>query len=137
MNIFSPKGFLQIGGVILVVVGILGFIGIIGPAPDTSLFGDAWWFDNAENVAHTVLGVVALLAAFYLKDMEQQKWLVLAVGVVGLLVGLYGFMSPALLGANLENPADNLLHLVIGAWALWAALAKGKDMGMMSSGQPM
>lgn len=132
MNILSPKGFLQVGGAVLLIVGILGYIGIIGPSSDTSLFGEAWYFDTAENVAHTVLGIVALLAAFYLKNVDQQKWLVLVVGVVALLVGIYGFMSASLLGANLENPMDNLLHLVVGAWALWAALAKPKMGGMMN-----
>jgi hypothetical protein len=118
----NSKQFLQIGGAILVLVAILGYVGIIGPTPDRSLFGESWYFDNAENVAHLVLGVVALAAAFALKNAEQQKWLVLAVGALGILVGLYGFMSEALLGANLENPADNILHLVIGAWAFWSAM---------------
>ncbi|MEK9147909.1 MAG: hypothetical protein AAB650_00555, partial [Patescibacteria group bacterium] len=56
----NPKQFLQIGGVVLVLVGILGFVGVIGPTAESSLFGGAWWFDNAENWAHLVLGVVAL-----------------------------------------------------------------------------
>src|SRR3989344_8277713 len=97
----NSKQFLQIGGAILVLVAILGYVGIIGPAPENSLFGELWYFDNAENVAHLVLGVVALAAAYALKNAEQQKWLVLAVGALGILVGLYGFVSPALLGANL------------------------------------
>jgi hypothetical protein len=118
----NSKQFLQIGGAVLVLVAILGYVGVIGPTPSQSLFGEAWYFDNAENVAHLVLGVVALAAAFALKNADQQKWLVVAVGALGILVGLYGFMSPALLGANLENPADNLLHLVIGAWAFWSAM---------------
>lgn len=124
MNILTPKGFLQIGGIILVVVGILGFIGILGPTEDSSLFGSFWWFDNAENWAHTVLGIVALAAAYGLKDMNTQKSLVMIVGIVGILVGIYGFLSTNLLGANLENPADNILHLVVGAWALSASMMK-------------
>jgi hypothetical protein len=118
----NSKQFLQIGGVVLVLVAILGYVGIIGPTPSQSLFGENWYFDNAENVAHLVLGVVALVAAFALKNPEQQKWLVWVVGIVALLVGLYGFVNPMLLGANLETPADNLLHLVIGVWAVWSAL---------------
>jgi len=127
----NSKQFLQIGGAVLVLVAILGYVGIIGPTPEQSLFGEAWYFDNAENVAHLVLGVVALAAAFALKNAEQQKWLVLAVGALGILVGLYGFMSSSLLGANLESPADNLLHLVIGAWAFWSAMKTKTVMGAM------
>ena len=55
----------------------------------------------------------------------MQKTLVLLLGVLGILVGLYNFVSPSLLGANLESPADLLLHLVVGAWALYAALGPG------------
>jgi len=36
----NPKQFLQIGGIILVLVGILGFF-VIGPTPEKSLFGGA------------------------------------------------------------------------------------------------
>lgn len=119
----NPKQFLLAGGVVLVLVGLLGFFGVIGPTGEESLFGDAWWFDNAENWAHTVLGVVAVLAGLAL-GAEGQKPLVVVVGVVALLVGVYGMFKPDLLGANLENPADTILHLVVGLWALVAGLGK-------------
>lgn len=117
----NPKQFLQIGGAVLVLVGILGFIGVIGPTPDKSIFGSAWWFDNGENWAHLVLGVVGLIAAFAL-SAASQKYLVILLGIVGVLVGFYSLLiGQSFLGANLENPADTLLHIVVGAWALWAA----------------
>ncbi len=120
----NPKQFLQIGGVVLVLVGILGFVGVIGPTSD-SLFGEAWWFDNGENWAHLLLGVVGIIASF-LFPAGAQKILVLILGVVGVLIGLYSLVNPGnFLGANLENPADTLLHILVGAWALWAALRKG------------
>lgn len=120
----NPKQFLLIGGVVLVIVGLAGFFGIIGPTPERSLFGPRWWFDNGENWAHLILGIVALISAYILNAM-WQKWLVLVLGVVGLLVALWGFLvsgsaAPNFYGANLENPADNILHLLIGIWALWA-----------------
>lgn len=119
MNIFSPKGFLQVGGAVLVLLGVLGFVGVIGPTPSQSIFGSFWWFDNPENVAHTVLGVAGLVAAFVFPAV-WQRYLVILLGVVAVLVGLYNFVSPTLLGANLESPADLVLHLVVGAWALYA-----------------
>lgn len=125
VNVLSPKGFLQVGGIILVLVGVLGFF-LIGPTPEQSIFGEAWWFDNPENVAHLVLGVVALVVAYTVKDAATQKWLTMIVGIVALLVGIYGFVSPTLLGATLESPADNILHLVIGAWGIAAASKKGQ-----------
>lgn len=119
MNIFSPKGFLQVGGAVLVLLGVLGFVGVIGPTPSQSIFGSFWWFDNPENVAHTVLGVAGLVAAFVFPAV-WQRYLVILLGVIAVLVGLYNFVSPTLLGANLESPADLVLHLVVGAWALYA-----------------
>lgn len=118
----NPKQFLQVGGAVLALVGVLGFIGVIGPTETQSIFGATWWFDNAENWAHLVLGVVGLTAA-YIAPTSVQKNLVLVLGVVGVVVGLYNLaVGPELLGANLENPADTVLHLAVGGWALWAAL---------------
>ena len=56
----------MVGGIVLVVVGIAGFVGILGPTAGQSIFGPSWYFDSSENWAHTILGVVALLVAFAL-----------------------------------------------------------------------
>ncbi|MBI2415884.1 MAG: hypothetical protein HYV33_04465 [Candidatus Kerfeldbacteria bacterium] len=129
-RIVNPKQFLMIGGVVLILVGILGFVGVIGPTQENSLFGETWWFDNYENWAHTILGIVALVASFALKNAMAQKWLVIVVGVVGLLFGVVNLFldaaAPNLGGANLENPTDTVLHLAVGAWALAAAMMKPK-----------
>lgn len=119
----NPKQFLQVGGAVLLVVGILGYLGVIGPTPSQSIFGDFWYFDNAENLAHTLLGLAGLGAAFVL-PAAMQRMLVILLGALGLVVGLYSLaLSQMLLGANLENPADTILHLAVGAWALYAAFA--------------
>lgn len=135
----NPKQFLLIGGIILVVVGLAGFV-VLGPGPGDSVFGENWWFDNGENAAHLLFGVVALVAAFALAA-ELQGWLTLLVGILGLLVMTWGwFVGPNLWGANLENPLDNVLHLAVGAWALWAWWSGRKVAGegsMMSSGSSM
>ena len=127
----NPKQFLLIGGVVLVAVGLLGF-GVIGPTAERSIFGSAWWFDSAENWAHLVLGIVALIAAFVL-GANLQRPLVMLLGIIGVLVGLYSLFGYAsFLGANLENPADSLLHLVVGVWALWASWRKESQPAMMA-----
>lgn len=109
---------------VLVLVGVLGFIGVIGPTANDSLFGSTWWFDNAENWAHLLLGIVGLIAAFTFPP-SLQKPLVMVLGIVGVLVAVYNIFSHKLGGANLESPADLILHLVVGAWALWASMGKG------------
>jgi uncharacterized protein YjeT (DUF2065 family) len=124
----NPKQFLRIGGVVLVVVGILGFVNVLGPTAEASMFGDAWWFDNGENWAHLIIGIIAFVAAYAL-GAEAQKPLVVAVGVIAVLVGLYSIVvGENFLGANLENPADSILHLVVGIWALIAARGRGGTM---------
>lgn len=121
----NPKQFLTIGGVVLILVGILGFAGLIGPSEKDSIFGAAWWFDNAENWAHTILGVIALIAAFAISSNEAQKWLVVVVGLGGIAFGVINLFlagdTPNFYGANLENPADTILHFAVGLWALLAA----------------
>lgn len=120
-NIFTPRGFLSLGGVVLVLIGVLGFIGVIGPTASQSIFGAGWWFDNAENVAHLVLGVVAILAVYTVKDAALLKWLTILVGALALVVGLYNLSGEIqLLGANLESPADLILHFAVGVWGLYA-----------------
>jgi hypothetical protein len=122
----NPKQFLTLGGAVLLLVGILGMVGVIGPTHEHSIFGSFWWFDTPENIAHTVLGVAALGAAFVLPAM-YQRYLVIAVGALALVVGLYNLMGEVqLLGANLESPADLVLHLGVGAWAMFAAFYGGK-----------
>lgn len=129
----NQKQFLTIGGIVLIVAGVLGFMGIIGPSAEESIFGAPWYFDNAENGAHLVLGIVGVIAAFVL-PMMMQKGLAYILGIVGVLVGLYSIIGPItegtnLLGAQLQNPLDTILHLVVGAWAFFAASHK---MSMMS-----
>ena len=128
--ILTPNGFLKVGGIVLLVLGILGFI-----LPGGRVLGDAFYLDFAENVAHTVLGIVALIAAYAISQ-GAQKGLVLIVGIVALVFAVWGFLvagnaAPNWYGiANLENPLDNLLHLAVGIWAVWAASRKSSVMAM-------
>jgi len=129
----NPKQFLTVGGAILLLLGIVGLLGVFNQE-STPFF----WLDSGENTAHIFLGVVAL-AAVYLPGLNKAlepyyKPIVILVGVIALFFGLYGFVVagspvPNTFGvANLESPADNLLHLVVGAWALWASLRKQPQM---------
>ena len=124
IKVMNPKQFLMIGGGVLILVGVLGIAGIIGPTPSSSIFGPAWWFDTPENWAHLLLGIVGVIAAFVF-PAALQKPLVILLGVVGLFFAFYSaFVSTSFLAANLENPADTVLHLAVGAWALWAGMQK-------------
>jgi hypothetical protein len=125
-SIFTPKGFLTYGGAILLLLGIVGFLGVFSESAVP-----AFWLDSGENVAHTGLGIIALAIVFVpgLNTMFEPyyRWIVILLGIVALFFAVYGFIvggnaSPNTFGlANLESPADDILHLVVGVWALYAA----------------
>lgn len=122
----NPKQFLTVAGAGQVLLSVVGFLGVF--SPETTPF---FWLDDGENVAHLLLGLAALAVVFVpgLNDVlaPHYKPLVIVGGVMALFFGAYGFVvagtpPPNTFGvANLENPSDNLLHLIVGAWALLAA----------------
>lgn len=125
MNLFTPKGFLRIGGVLLITIGIAGYI-VVGPTADKSIFREVWWFDNVENITHILLGMVSFIAAYILPAIAQRKF-TLIIGTTALLVGFYNFAGSELLGATLQAPGDLVLHLALGVWAIYATLEKNRS----------
>jgi hypothetical protein len=127
--LFTSTGFLRYGGVVLLLVGIVGYIGVLNNVAFFTL-------DAGENIAHTVLGVVGIAVGFGLKNASIHRlltWVLFATALVFTLWGLIlpsggtlnngAWSNPNFYGlANLENPADSVLHLVVAAWAglaLW------------------
>ena len=123
----------------LLLLGIVGYINVF-----TESGTPGFWLDGGENLAHTFLGIVALAAVFVpgLNTMlaPYYRAIVALVGVIALFFAVYGFLQPAGSSAdpntfgvsNLENPADNLLHLVVGVVAIAAAWMKPS--GEMATG---
>ncbi len=116
----NSKNFLWDGGVVLLALGVVGVL-----VPD--LLGSTLWFDPAENWAHLVLGTVALLASANC-SAEQQKNLTVLVGFAAIAVGILGLLNaglpaPNFYGVTNFEPLDNVIHLAVGVWALYAALA--------------
>jgi hypothetical protein len=111
------------------LVGVVGIIGLFNSFAFFSL-------DAGENIAHLALGVVGVGAGFGLKNAGIHRLLTIVVFVTAVVFTLWGlilpdggaltngaFAKPNFYGlANLENPADSVLHLVVAAWAglaLW------------------
>lgn len=117
----NAKQFLLIGGIIALIIGLLGFFHVLGPTSSASIFGPNWWFDTGECWAYTIIGLIGIIASLSLGHSIQQA-LVMLIGILALLLAIYNFFSTNLLGSNLENPADLIFNLVIGIWALWAAM---------------
>lgn len=101
-------------------LALLGFFGITGPTAADSLFGESWFFDNGENWGLAIMGVVSLVIAFSVPEMTK-KWIVVAFGAIAVLLGVYSFFTPNLLGSQLQNPTDTILYLILGVWGLLAA----------------
>jgi hypothetical protein len=136
----SSTAFLRYGGGVLLLVGIVGYLGILNSVDFFSL-------DAGENLAHVGLGVIGLAAGFGLKDKMIHRVLTGVVGITALIFGLLGwflpsggalangaFANPNFFGlANLESPADNLLHLFVAAWAIWAMMGDSKAGAMATA----
>jgi hypothetical protein len=137
---FTSTSFLRYGGIVLLALGVIGLLGL----PGQSFFA----LTTGENVAHLGLGVVGLAAGYAIPNVALHRLLTVVVFATALVFGLWGFVlmaggaftppatfaTPNFYGlANLENPADNLLHLFVAAWSgftLW------RERAGMSAAQP-
>ena len=131
-SFFTPRMFLIVGGVVLLLLGVVGYLNIF-----TKAAFPQFYLTPGENVAHVALGIIALAAVFVpglnAALAPYYRWIVLLVGVIALFFGLYGFVvannpDPNTFGvANLEI-VDNIIHLVVAAWAFASALATRPSM---------
>jgi hypothetical protein len=109
-------------GVIYFVVGIAGLIpplgGTIGMAP-TTLLGIAD-VNIVHNIVHLIIGIAGLSMA---RTDESAATFCKTFGVVLLLIGLIGFMTPNLLNILPIGGYDVWIHLVSGAVLAYAGFA--------------
>lgn len=128
----TPRFYLAFTGCLLLLLGILGYVGIVGPLSNDSIFGVNWWVDNGQSIVYIILGIVSLLSAFVLRQPMVRKFIAFAIGGLLVCVGLLGIIimrSHAMLNAgiaHLENPTETILHLVLGLWAVWVAIRPDK-----------
>jgi hypothetical protein len=116
----NPKQFLVAAGVILIILGILGFAGVLGPTAARSVAGANWWFDRRESLGSLLLGIIAVIAS--MGSIGARRAIAVLIGVLGVLGGLYTlFISRSFAGAHFENPADIVFLFVIGLWGLLAS----------------
>jgi Domain of unknown function (DUF4383) len=124
MDAPSPaRLYATLAGATLVVAGIVGFFysasfGSPGEVDDAfGIFAVNGW----ANVLHILTGALGLLMAGY-ASRQYSLWL----GALYLVVALWGFAigsGESILGFVPVNTADNLLHLLIGALGIGAALS--------------
>jgi hypothetical protein len=110
-------------GAMLVVFGIVGFFysaSFGSPGEVDDVLG-AFAVNGWENVLHILAGSLGLLVAGFAARQYS-----LLLGAFYLAIAFWGFAlgsGEAILGFLPVNPADNLLHLVLGALGVLAALA--------------
>lgn len=102
-------------GIVLTLIGLLGFVPAL--APDDKLLG-IFEVDTLHNLVHLASGLVALGA--WVAGSGAAKLYFQAFGIVYGLVAVIGFIQgDTVLGLILVNLADNLLHVLITAAALY------------------
>ncbi|HSE57042.1 MAG TPA: DUF4383 domain-containing protein [Candidatus Paceibacterota bacterium] len=107
-------------GWVFLIIGVLGFVpGITGNGHLLGIFE----VDSLHNIIHLLSGVLALWLG---KSESGAKTYFKVFGVVYALVTVLGFLSGTVLGLISVNLADNVLHLVIAAIALWAGFSGSK-----------
>lgn len=112
--------FALVFGAVYVLVGILGmFVSTSVDEAGTLIVFDV---NLVHNIIHLVVGGVWLVGS---RTAAGAKSANLGIGVVYLLVAILGFLDLAFLADLLAevNLADNLLHLVSGALALYFGTA--------------
>lgn len=125
----SPAATLywRVSGIALAAVAGLGIL--LSAIGASTLLGEGFLaFDWTHNVVHVLLAVVALGIGFSSIEAAVSKNLAKLVGGVYLLLGVVGFIGPVvdaldtLLALHLEF-GENLVHVALGAWGLYAGYA--------------
>lgn len=110
-------------GVVFIVLGVLAFVP--AAAPGGMLLG-VFSVDAMLAAVYLVSGVVACLAAWRSERAALMYFKVF--GIIYAIMTVAGFLqSDSILGLTAVDGADNLLHLVAAALALWAGFGARAD----------
>ena len=110
------KTFAIIFGVIMIAVGLLGFVK--EAAPDGLLLG-VFHVNLIHNLIHLATGIAALLCG--ISSVETSRLFFQIFGVVYGIVALLGYyyLDLPIFGFIANNLADAVLHTVIAAVSLY------------------
>jgi hypothetical protein len=124
----TARRFAQVFGAIYVLIGIVGFFitgfsDFAGSEGRTLILFD---INPLHNVVHLVVGIAFLAAS---RVEATARTISTLVGAVYLAVGLLGLFIAGSDDLNLLalNQADNVLHLLSGAIALYFGLAGRRE----------
>jgi hypothetical protein len=118
-----PKAYAIVVGIVLIVLGLLGFVGnpIVGDLTGTSQ--PIFVTGAAHNLIHLVTGALAVYIAFGLMA-DQQDLAVTGLGLVYVAIVLLTLINGTLFGvlAYPVNLPDHVLHLAIAATSIGIGL---------------
>lgn len=102
------KWFTSTVGIFFLFLGIIGFF-------LEDLLG---WvhFDLTHNLLHLVVGILGIFAANSVTTAQLYAKL---LGIFYIGVGIIGFFNPEFFGHMMLEMSENILHLVVGAIALY------------------
>lgn len=123
--ILNPRTYWQVSAFALSAVAVLGIIVNI-VAGNNAGVDDVLKFDWTHNVLHVVLAGTAFVMGFGKVPGNVSKTMAIAFGFVYLglgAVGLIGGLTFEILDLISLEIAENLIHIVLGAWALTAGFA--------------
>ncbi len=115
------RAYAGIVGVSLILIGVVGLV--LG---ERSLLG-VLNIDILEDVTHLVTGGLLAYVGFGQRDVGLARSVVGGLGVIYLLVGILGFIAPALFGLlpHGYSIVDNLIHLTAGVLSIAVAFLQG------------
>lgn len=119
--IVNPVIYWRVSAVALGAVALLGIV--LNSFGIGDLLGANFLaFDWGHNILHVVLAVAAAIFGWGNLGAGITKTFAIVFGFVYALLGVLGFFVADLGILNLEI-GENLVHLVLGAWALTAGFA--------------
>ena len=123
-NAKLARWWLQLVGVILVVVGVLGFVSnpLVGPTGFVAT-------DNVHNVVHILTGLLALGLVYWMRtDIGTSA---LLIGALYAAIFVVTLASPTLFGLFQVpvNTVDHVIHIGVAAVSLALGyMARGRSM---------
>jgi hypothetical protein len=114
------QGWMALAGIVLVAVGLLGFINnpIVGADPNALV-----QTNTLHNIVHLATGLIALYIAFGLRGETQANGAI-GFGLLYVVIFLALVVSPELFGLFADAPARLNEHLIHASLAI-VSLAVG------------
>lgn len=116
----SIKVYAIIFGIVFLIVGLLGFY---PPMVPNGFLLNTFTVNTVHNVFHIITGILGLLVAF---SAYYSRLYFKVFGIIYLFVAVLAFMRYGDFVYMHLNTADNILHLVVGAIAIYLGFGKPK-----------